>query len=299
MKPSKRSFRGAIGRRGFVRTLMGVRGGLALCELVATRPRTRGRRRCATSARLLLPRTESRAAAKTATRRSGEARASGGRITLSEQLEPLAGFEDRCVFLNGLQMGSADEGSHPGGAKKLLTNVDGGNGMSLDQFLASSVGRGAPFPHLYLGAQATVNGASGDKFISYPTAGTPTPPEDDPRRAFSRLFDGTVVAPDAGLADDGSRGRARARTATQRARRAPRGARGSAHAPRWGRASQARRTPRVASFGGAQPRPHRDAAGAAADELELRRPAARVRRLGRDTLRRRRSSAASSTRRWT
>jgi len=124
-----------------------------------------------------------------------EARGSGGRLVLSEQLEPLAGFEDRCVFVNGLQMGGTDEGSHPGGAKKLLTNVDGGNGQSLDQFLASTVGRSAPFPHLYLGAQATVNGASGDKFVSYPTAGTPTPPEDDPRRAFSRLFDGTIVAP--------------------------------------------------------------------------------------------------------
>lgn len=124
-----------------------------------------------------------------------EARASGGRISLSEQLAPLAGMEERCVFVNGLQMGSADEGSHPGGAKKLLTNVDGGGGTSIDQYLASTVGASAPFRHLYLGAQATVNGASGDKFISYPSPGVTIAPEDDPRAAFRRLFDGTIVAP--------------------------------------------------------------------------------------------------------
>ncbi|MCB9614073.1 MAG: DUF1552 domain-containing protein [Sandaracinus sp.] len=197
MKPSKRSFRGAIGRRGFVRTLMGAAVASPFASLL--RPDL-ARAAGGGARRLLVFYFPDGVAGRSQDGDASlwEARASGGRITLSEQLEPLAGFEDRCVFLNGLQMGSADEGSHPGGAKKLLTNVDGGNGMSLDQFLASSVGRGAPFPHLYLGAQATVNGASGDKFISYPTAGTPTPPEDDPRRAFSRLFDGTVVAPTPG-----------------------------------------------------------------------------------------------------
>lgn len=183
-----------VGRRGFVRTLMGA----AVASPFATLLRPELARASGGGARRVIffyfpdgvaGRSQDGDASL------WEARGSGGRITLSEQLEPLAGFEDRCVFVNGLQMGSADEGSHPGGAKKLLTNVDGGNGMSLDQFLASTVGRSAPFPHLYLGAQATVNGASGDKFVSYPTAGTPTPPEDDPRRAFARLFDGSVVAP--------------------------------------------------------------------------------------------------------
>ena len=120
-----------------------------------------------------------------------------GRVVLSEQLEPLAGWEDRCVFINGLQMGSTDEGSHPGGAKKLLTNVDGGNGMSFDQYLASTIGARSPFRHLYLGAMATVDGASGDKFISYPSAGVSTAPEDDPRTAFARIFEGASIEPGA------------------------------------------------------------------------------------------------------
>jgi len=125
-----------------------------------------------------------------------EARSEGGSIRLSEQLGSLAGMEDRCVFVNGLSMGSADEGSHPGGAKKLLTNKDGGFGMSVDQWLATNAGASAPFRHLYLGAQATVNGASGDKFISYPSPGSTTAPEDDPRAAFGRLFaGGSVVRP--------------------------------------------------------------------------------------------------------
>ena len=113
----------------------------------------------------------------------------GGTFVAEWDSRALAGIEDRCVFVNGMSMGRADEGSHPGGAKKLLTNKDGGFGMSVDQFLASTVGGGSPFRHLYLGAMATLNGASGDKFVSYPSAGVTAAPEDDPRRAFGRLFE--------------------------------------------------------------------------------------------------------------
>jgi hypothetical protein len=98
---------------------------------------------------------------------SATARASRS-ASCSRRSSSLAGD---CVFLHGLSMGGTDEGSHPGGAKKLLTGVDGGNGESVDQYLARTVGRDAPFRHLYLGAMATQNNASGDKFISYPSAG--------------------------------------------------------------------------------------------------------------------------------
>ena len=107
---------------------------------------------------------------------------------LAQCLEPLAPFRDDCVFLNGLSMGSTDAGSHPGGAKKLLTAADHGNSESIDQYLARTIGAGMPWRHLYLGAQATADGASGDKHISYPIAGVSIPPEDDPRRAFESLF---------------------------------------------------------------------------------------------------------------
>lgn len=116
--------------------------------------------------------------------------ASGGEtsFTLPDNLAPLAARKGSCIFLRGLSLGPTDAGSHPGGAKKLLTGVDGGNGESLDRYLARTVGGTAPFRHLYLGAMATHNNASGDKFVSYPAAGTTAPPEDDPKKAFDRLF---------------------------------------------------------------------------------------------------------------
>ena len=80
-------------------------------------------------------------------------------------------LQERRLFFNGLSMGSTDSGSHPGGAKKLLTGVDGGNGESIDSFLARTAGAGSPWHHLYLGAMANQNNASGDKHIVYPTAG--------------------------------------------------------------------------------------------------------------------------------
>ncbi len=109
---------------------------------------------------------------------------------LPAQLAPLDRLREHCVFLDGLSMGPTDAGSHPGGAKKLLTAVDGGHGESIDHVLARTVGADAPHRHVYLGVQANQNGASGDKHISYPSAGHSTPPEDDPVRAFERLFGG-------------------------------------------------------------------------------------------------------------
>jgi len=111
-------------------------------------------------------------------------------FTLSDSLSPLQPYQSQCVFFKGLSMGPTDAGSHPGGAKKLLTATDGGNGISIDQHLAQSVGSGDPFPLLYLGAQANANNASGDMHISYVAPGYTTPPEDDPVAAFNRVFGG-------------------------------------------------------------------------------------------------------------
>ncbi len=113
---------------------------------------------------------------------------SGSDFTLGALQAPLAARKDDCVFFNGLTMGPTDSGSHPGGAKKLLTATDGGAGVSIDQVLANTVGSGAPFRHLYLGAHANVNAASGDKHISYVAPGQSVAPEDDPRKAFDLLF---------------------------------------------------------------------------------------------------------------
>jgi hypothetical protein len=105
---------------------------------------------------------------------------SGSNFQLSDIHTSLLPLKDKCVFFNGLTMGPTDSGSHPGGAQKLLTAVDHGNGQSIDQALASALG----VPLLYLGAMATEG-------ISYQAAGTaPAAPENNPRAAFDRLFPG-------------------------------------------------------------------------------------------------------------
>jgi hypothetical protein len=109
-------------------------------------------------------------------------------FTLPAVLASLQPYRDKCVFFRGLSMGAADSGSHPGGAKKLLTAVDGGNGISIDQRLAGTVGANDPFRSLYLGAMAKHNNASGDKHISYVAPGITTAPDDDPVAAFTRVF---------------------------------------------------------------------------------------------------------------
>lgn len=125
-------------------------------------------------------------------------------VTLGDQLSPLEPYKDQCVFFRGLSSGPADAGSHPGGAQKLLTAVPQGGGESIDQYLARTVGASSPWRHLYLGVQANVNNASGDKHISYPTAGVSVPPEDDPKRAFESLFGVPAPPPAAQGLDRGS-----------------------------------------------------------------------------------------------
>lgn len=128
---------------------------------------------------------------------------SGGEFDfhMPSNLDSLGPWRDRCLFFNGLSLGGTDAGSHPGGAKKLLTAADGGQGESIDQFLSRTAGAGAYWRHLYLGAQANVNGASGDKHIVYPTPGQSMAPQDDPRAAFERLFGG---APSGGTGSAGA-----------------------------------------------------------------------------------------------
>lgn len=125
---------------------------------------------------------------------------SGTNVTLSTCLQPLAPYKSQCCFFRNVSMGPTDSGSHPGGAKKLLTATDGGNGVSIDRRLASSIGSQMPFSHVYLGAMALQNNATGDKFVSYVAPGTTVAPEDDPMSAFTHLFgggkQGTQNAPD-------------------------------------------------------------------------------------------------------
>jgi hypothetical protein len=138
-----------------------------------------------------------------ATSQAGEpslwhATGSGTSFQMSDIHTSLMRFKDKCVFFNGLTMGPTDSGSHPGGAQKLLTAVDHGNGASIDQTLATALG----VPLLYLGAMATEG-------ISYQAAGTaPAAAENNPRAAFERLFPGgappSTTTPPAATDADGA-----------------------------------------------------------------------------------------------
>jgi len=119
-----------------------------------------------------------------------DAAGGGPGFTLPDVLASLAPYQSKIVLTRGLSMGPTDEGSHPGGAKKLLTATDGGNGISLDQHLATTVGASDPFNLLYLGAQTNADNPSSDMFISYVAPGTTTAPDDDPVAAFNRVFGG-------------------------------------------------------------------------------------------------------------
>lgn len=112
----------------------------------------------------------------------------GSNFELSPQLQPLAAFREQCLFFNGLSMGPTDNGNHPGGARKLLTATDHGNGESIDQLLARTAGADAPFRHVNLGAMVMHDNPSGDAFISYSGPGAPVAPQDDPVAAFEYLF---------------------------------------------------------------------------------------------------------------
>lgn len=114
-------------------------------------------------------------------------------FALPDLLAPLAPYRERSVFFRGLSMGDADNGSHPGGAQKLLTAVDRGNGESVDRVLARTIGADAPHRHVYLGVQAAPGGASGDKAISYVAPGNTVAAQDDPVQAFGRLFGGGLA----------------------------------------------------------------------------------------------------------
>lgn len=113
---------------------------------------------------------------------------SGSDFTLGAMLEPLGALASECLYFNGVSMGPTDTGNHPGGARKLLTAVDYGNGESIDQLLARTAGSDAPYRHLNLGVMSGQNNPSSDKFISYVSPGNSVAPQDDPRAAFDLLF---------------------------------------------------------------------------------------------------------------
>ncbi len=180
----------SIRRRHVLTGLLGTAAGAAASYLLGQPTQRRAHAAPATARRILFFYFPDGVAGPTASGEPSLWHLSGPErgFALNDQLQALAPYRDDCVFLNGLSMGPTDSGSHPGGAKKLLTASDGGGGESIDRFLARTVGSASLFRHIYLGAMAKQNGASGDKHISYPSAGVTVAPEDSPVAAMAALF---------------------------------------------------------------------------------------------------------------
>lgn len=125
-------------------------------------------------------------------------------FTLGEILLPLQPWQDQLLVLSGVDVESAHHGPgsgdpHMPGMAHLLTGTEMvdtgpgqydkmGGGISLDQFLADSVGTDTKFPSLHYGIQARQYGAQAWNALSYRGPNEPVDPEDDPSQMFERVF---------------------------------------------------------------------------------------------------------------
>lgn len=124
---------------------------------------------------------------------------------LARIMKPLAPFADQLTILENVDLGVSYAGPgdmHQVGMGALLTgrklqagslfigaggqSTGWGDGVSVDQYIASRVGQTTPFPSIELGVQ--VIGATVWTRMSYRDAAQPVPPESEPTRAFARLF---------------------------------------------------------------------------------------------------------------
>lgn len=128
-------------------------------------------------------------------------------FTLDRTLQPLKPFKDRLVFMKGVHMDSVAAG--PGGPhqqgmggvltgrplqKGQMVGNDGslagwGDGISIDQAIADTIGRSTPFESLQLGVRGDAHGGSRVRTrLSYAGPAQPVPPQNDPRKVFEQLF---------------------------------------------------------------------------------------------------------------
>jgi hypothetical protein len=129
----------------------------------------------------------------------------GASFEMSPILEPLAAFRDRMVVLSGLasrpsSMGRETQGPHATASGWFLTGVKpkppGEAGISIDQIVAKELGKHTQLASLELSLESGETGGGGDgadsdaylNTISWRTATTPLPVENNPRAVFERLF---------------------------------------------------------------------------------------------------------------
>ena len=131
----------------------------------------------------------------------------GAGFDLPPTLQPLAAFQDQFLVLSGLNQDQADplpgEGEsapHERAGATFLTGVhpkrEGNVGISVDQIAAQELGRQTQIASLELGLHDTDLVGQCEKqwscaylnTLSWRTATTPLPIENDPRAVFERLF---------------------------------------------------------------------------------------------------------------
>ncbi len=135
--------------------------------------------------------------------------AEGAAFELPSILEPLAAFQDRLLVLSelaskpnakGLRSIGLDAGPHATASSVFLTGVypkpPGQAGISVDQIAAKALGRHTQLASLELSLESGETGGGGDgadsdaylNTMSWRSATTPLPVENNPRRVFERLF---------------------------------------------------------------------------------------------------------------
>jgi hypothetical protein len=126
---------------------------------------------------------------------------------LGESLAPLRDLKDKLLLMRGLSMNAVEAGPggpHQNGMGGVLTGRplqegemvgnDGslagwGDGISIDQAIADTIGQETPFKSLELGVRADSHGGSRVRTrLSYAGPGQPLPPQNDPRQVFDQLF---------------------------------------------------------------------------------------------------------------
>ncbi|MGH9241545.1 MAG: DUF1552 domain-containing protein [Vicinamibacterales bacterium] len=134
----------------------------------------------------------------------------GTAFEFSQILKPLEPFRDRMVVVSGLAQHQADahddgaNGDHTRGTSSWLTGVhpkrtegaDIRNGISADQIAAAEIGRDTALPSLELAIDLNFLGGQCENSyacaymntLSWSTATTPLPTENNPRIVFERLF---------------------------------------------------------------------------------------------------------------
>jgi hypothetical protein len=125
-------------------------------------------------------------------------------FTLNATHQALAPFRDKILFTSGINMESLQIGPgepHQRGMGAVLTGThlqegnfvggDGtlagwGNGISLDQHVANTIGQSTPFKSLELGVR--IHGSEVRHRINYAGPAQPLPPQVNPRLAWNSLF---------------------------------------------------------------------------------------------------------------